>query len=64
VGADGKIYLVNNEGTTFVVQTGKEPKVLAKNELKDTILATPAIADGAIYLRSDKYLYCIGGKDK
>jgi outer membrane protein assembly factor BamB len=64
VGADGKIYLVNNEGTTFVVQTGKEPKVLAKNELKDTILATPAIADGAIFLRSDKYLYCIGGKDK
>ncbi|MFL5243280.1 MAG: PQQ-binding-like beta-propeller repeat protein [Gemmataceae bacterium] len=64
VGADGKIYLVNGEGTTFVVQTGKEPKILAKNELKDTILATPAIADGAIYLRSDKHLYCIGDKKK
>jgi hypothetical protein len=52
----------NEEGTTFVVQGGAEPKVLATNELKYTILATPALAGGAIYLRSDKALYCIGEK--
>jgi outer membrane protein assembly factor BamB len=62
VAADGKIYAVNEAGTTFVVQVGAEPKILETNELKDTILATPAIADGAIYLRSDKFLYCIGAK--
>jgi outer membrane protein assembly factor BamB len=62
IAADGKVYAINGEGTTFVVQTGAEPKILEKNELKDTILATPAIADGAIYLRSDKFLYCVGDK--
>jgi outer membrane protein assembly factor BamB len=62
VAADGKIYVVNEDGTTFVVQAGAEPKVLATNELKDTMLATPAMADGAIFLRSDKALYCIGAK--
>jgi outer membrane protein assembly factor BamB len=64
VAGDGKIYLVNEEGTTFVVQAGAEPKLLSTNEIKDTILATPAIANGAIFLRSDKALYCIGGKKK
>jgi outer membrane protein assembly factor BamB len=60
--ADGKLYAVNEEGLTSVVKLGEKPEVLATNELNDTILATPAIADGAIYLRSDRYLYCIGPK--
>lgn len=58
--ADGKLYAVNNKGKTFVVALGKELEVLARNDLEDTILATPAIANGCIYLRSDNYLYCIG----
>ena len=61
---DGKIYLVNEDGLTSVVQVGKEPKLLATNALPETILASPVIANGAIYLRSDKRLYCIGGKKK
>jgi outer membrane protein assembly factor BamB len=60
--ADGKLYVVNEKGTTSVIQLGDQPKVLANNKIDDTILATPAIAGGAIYLRSDKYLYCIGEK--
>ena len=60
--ADGKLYAVNEKGTTFVIALGDQPKVLAANKLDDTILATPAIAGGAIYLRSDGFLYCIGGK--
>jgi outer membrane protein assembly factor BamB len=55
----GKVYVVNEEGLTVVIQAGDKPKVLARNTLKDTILATPAVADGALYLRSDHYLYCI-----
>ena len=50
------------KGKTTVIQLGYEPKVLAVNVLNDTILATPAIAGGAIYLRSDGMLYCIGEK--
>lgn len=60
--ADGKLYAVNEKGQTAVVKLGEKPEVLARNDLDDVILATPAIANGAIYLRSDKYLYCIGGK--
>jgi outer membrane protein assembly factor BamB len=60
--ADGKLYAVNEKGKTTVLQLGDEPKVLAVNVLDDTILATPAISGGAIYLRSDKMLYCIGEK--
>ena len=60
--AGGRLYAVNNKGRTTVLELGDEPKVLAKNDLDDTILATPAVANGCIYLRSDKYLYCVGSK--
>jgi outer membrane protein assembly factor BamB len=60
--ADGKIYLVNEGGVTSVVQAGVDPQVLAVNSLPDTILANPVAADGAIYLRSDKHLYCIADR--
>jgi outer membrane protein assembly factor BamB len=60
--ADGKLYAVSNKGRTSVVQLGDKPKLLARNDLNDTINATPAIANGCIFLRSDKYLYCIGPK--
>ncbi len=63
--AGGKLYVVNEEGKTAVVQLGDKPKVLAVNDLKETFLATPAVANGALYLRSDRHLYCIaGGKGK
>jgi outer membrane protein assembly factor BamB len=61
VAADGKIYAVNNAGTTTVVQLGDEPRILARNALDDPILATPAIAGGCIFLRSDRYVYCVSG---
>jgi outer membrane protein assembly factor BamB len=65
---DGKIYVVSELGVTTVLATGDKAKVLAKNALyeakavsdRDRILATPAIAEGAIYLRSDRQLFCIG----
>lgn len=60
--ADGRIYAVNEAGTTFVVQVGDEPKLLGTNKLDETILATPAVADGALFLRSDQHLWCIGTK--
>lgn len=60
IAADGKVYVVSEEGVASVVQLGDEPKVLATNTMGETILATPAISGGAIYLRSDRYLYCVG----
>jgi outer membrane protein assembly factor BamB len=58
--ADGKIYVVNEKGVATVIGLDDKHEVLAKNDLDDTILGTPAIAGGRIYLRSDKWLYCIG----
>jgi outer membrane protein assembly factor BamB len=59
---DGKLYAINEQGLTTVVALGEKPKVLATNALDETILATPAISGGAIYLRSDRRLWCVGGK--
>jgi outer membrane protein assembly factor BamB len=60
--ADGKLYVAKEGGDISVVQLGDKPKILANNSLKETLLATPAIANGAIYLRTDKHLYCIAAK--
>lgn len=64
--ADGKLYAVSEEGEAFVVELADKPKLLATNTVKpadkDFFLATPAIAGGAIYLRCDGFLWCIGGK--
>jgi len=60
--ADGKLYAVNQEGTTAVVELTDEHKVLATNALGEKVLATPAVAGGALFLRTVDHLYCI--KDK
>jgi len=62
VSADGKIYIVGREGIGLVVQAGREFKILATNDLKDTTYASPAISNGRIYIRTWKHLYCIGNK--
>jgi outer membrane protein assembly factor BamB len=64
VAADGKVYAANDAGTTTVVQVGDEPRVLARNALGEALLATPAVAAGCIFLRSDRYVYCVGGGRK
>jgi outer membrane protein assembly factor BamB len=45
-----------------VIATGKEYKVLAENELGETVMATPAISDGVLYIRGRKQLFAIGKK--
>ncbi len=60
--ADGKIYVTSSTGAVDVVQAGKEFKKIATNKLPDTLYATPAIADGRIYLRGYEYLWAIGTK--
>jgi hypothetical protein len=58
VSAGGLLYCVNEEGLAQVVEPGeKEARRVHAGSLGETILATPAIADGALYLRSDKHLW-------
>jgi len=55
--ADGKLYVPNEAGTIYVVQTGREFKLLSKKSLGERTLASPAVADGALFLRSAKHLW-------
>ncbi|HQX49724.1 MAG TPA: PQQ-binding-like beta-propeller repeat protein [Planctomycetaceae bacterium] len=57
--ADGRIYLLDEEGTTTVIAPGREFKVLATNKLDGRTLATPAFVDSTIFLRTDRHLYRI-----
>ena len=59
VAADGRIYVVGREGTTVVLEAGPRPKVLATNRLDDGFDASPALADGDLFLRGRKSLYRI-----
>ncbi len=57
VAAAGHIYLVNEKGLIQVVQIGEEGKITGTADLGETILSTPAISGGALFIRSDRYLY-------
>ena len=62
---DGKLYAVTREKGTFVLAAGPEFKLLAQNDLSpdDSIFnGSPAVSNGQLLLRSDRYLYCIGKK--
>lgn len=53
---DGKIYVASENGKIVVLRNASELDVLAVNDMGDSILGTPAIADGALYVRTRKSL--------
>ncbi len=57
--ADGRLYCVNHRGLVQVVELGQTGKVSDAGQLDDGVLATPAVADGAIYFRTDEHLWKI-----
>lgn len=57
---DGKIYVAGENGTVVVLANEPRLRVLAKNELGETCIATPAIADGRLFIRTRTKLFCIG----
>jgi len=60
VAGDGKVYLASEDGETIVLAAGRTPKILSRNRLNARQLASPAIAAGRLYIRSDDALYAIG----
>jgi outer membrane protein assembly factor BamB len=60
VGADGKVWLVSQDGTVSVVSAKGEWETLAVNALGDEVFATPAFADGVVYIRTHGALYAFG----
>jgi outer membrane protein assembly factor BamB len=55
-----KLLLLSEDGMTYVIQSGKELKILRQNDLAETTLATPAIVGGRIYFRTADHLICVG----
>lgn len=60
VAVSGRLYLATEDGDVVVVKMGETFEVLATNTLANQMfIATPAVAGGSLYLRSQEALYCI-----
>ena len=60
VAFDGKILLTSEDGDTFMVKAGPKHEIIGTNSIGEPVYASPAIADGRIYIRGEKNIYCIG----
>ena len=63
VAAAGRIYVTDRNGKTLVMSNDAEPKAITLNKLDDRFSASAALVGAAIFLRGEKFLYCIEGKD-
>ena len=61
---DGKIYVAGENGNVVVLKNGPKLEVLAKNDMGESILGTPAIADGRLFIRTRTKLICVTDQSK
>jgi len=54
---DGKIYTASTRGVVTVLRAGDRFEVLARNKIGERIMATPALVDGTVYLRTASHVY-------
>jgi outer membrane protein assembly factor BamB len=59
---NGKVFALSEDGDTFVMEAGPEFKLIGRNSLDEMALATPAIAQGSLFIRTAATLYRIGRK--
>jgi outer membrane protein assembly factor BamB len=62
--AAGRLYVPNQAGDTLVLAAGPKFEVLARNSLGERVLSSVALADGQVFLRTYKHLWCISGNDE
>jgi len=62
VASDGKIYIIDEEGTVYILQDGSTFNLLTEVPLNDICLTAPSITDGMIYFRTQKFLIAVGKK--
>jgi outer membrane protein assembly factor BamB len=60
VAADGRLYFASEDGDVFVARAGRTYQELARNEMKEVIMATPAMSDGLLVVRTLGHVYGIG----
>ena len=62
VAADGRLYITARDGATVVLRHNGDNTLLAVNHLNDIFSASPALVDHELYLRGERFLYCIKEK--
>lgn len=62
IAAGQRIYVASAEGTLVVFAAGDKLDVLARNDLGEVIFATPAVAEGTLYVRTSGHLWAFGEK--
>ncbi len=62
VASDGKLYLSNEDGEMLVIAAGQKFTHVATNSMGELLMATPALSDGVMYVRSSASLFAIGQK--
>jgi hypothetical protein len=60
VAAAGRLYVTSEEGHTYVLALGPEYRLLAENDLGETVMATPAISGDVLYIRGGRHLFAVG----
>jgi outer membrane protein assembly factor BamB len=62
VAGGGHIYFVSEGGETIVVKAGRAPQIVARNVLNERAVASPAISNGQIFIRTDSHIFAVGKK--
>lgn len=62
VAGAGMIYFTSKEGIVRVIRASEAFELLAENDVGESLVASPALSNGQIFLRGDKHLFCISGK--
>jgi outer membrane protein assembly factor BamB len=62
VAFDDRILLTSEDGDTFVIKAGPAHEILRTNSVGEPVYASPAIANGRIYIRGEHHLFAIGRK--
>jgi outer membrane protein assembly factor BamB len=60
IAGDGKVYLISEKGVLTVLKADGEWEALAQHDFGERTVATPALADGRLYVRTEQALYCFG----
>ena len=60
VAGAGHVYFVSENGDTVVLKAGRSPQIVARNALGERAVASPAVANGRIFIRTDTSLFCVG----
>ena len=62
VASDGRIYIVDEEGTIYIISDGKTFKLLAEIPMSDICMTAPALTDGMIFFRTQNNIFAVGKK--